>query len=423
MDKPRSAEHRRKRRRKRFSLIGAGVAVVIAAIVLVAFLKPAAPSVARSSVLISTVKKGPLTITVQASGTLAPRVKQWVTAPTAGVVEKRLVRPGDHVKPDTVLVVMHNPDVVQAAAQARTKVASAKASLASLKAQLQSQLLDLENTLAQDQSDYKVAKYKKKAQAQVVKEHIISELDYRQTVAQEEQLKHKVALDKKSIRHFKANLKAQVNAKRVELKQLKGNLAARQRDVANLHVKARMSGVVTQVKVQAGSHLADGADIARVAQENNLMAELQVAESQAGRIARNQRVALTAFGGSNKRFPGKVIRVSPSVENGTVEVDAVPVGDAPKGLRTGLDVQGEIQLAKLDNVMYMDRPAGVQAGDTLSVFKLVPGSDMATRTKAELGRTSANAVQVVAGLKPGDKVIVSDTSQWSQYDRIELSHG
>ncbi|HET8552335.1 MAG TPA: efflux RND transporter periplasmic adaptor subunit [Gammaproteobacteria bacterium] len=423
MDKPRSAEHRRKRQRKRFALIGSAAAVVIAAIVLVAFLKPAAPSVPRSSVLVSTVKQGPLTITVQASGVLTPRVIQWVTAPAAGVVEKRLVRPGDHVKPDSVLVVMHNPEVVQAVAQAKTKVATGKADLASLKAQLQSQLLDLENTLAQDESNYQVAQFQKKAQAQVVKEHIISELDYRQTVAKAEQLKQKVASDKQRIQQFKASLDAQVNAKQAEVAQLKADLAARERDLDNLQVKAGMTGIVTQVAVQDGQHLAIGADIARIAQQNNLMAKLQVAESQAGAIAIGQHVMLTAFGGANSTFVGKVIRVNPTVENGTVEIDVAPVGDPPKDLRSGLDVQGEIVLAKLDNVLYMDRPAGVQAGDTLSVFRLVPGSDLATRTKVELGRTSANAVQVVAGLKPGDKVIVSDTSQWSQYDRIELSHG
>ncbi|HET7570543.1 MAG TPA: efflux RND transporter periplasmic adaptor subunit [Gammaproteobacteria bacterium] len=423
MDKPRSAEHRRKRQRKRFALIGSAAAVVIAAIVLVAFLKPAAPSVPRSSVLVSTVKQGPLTITVQASGVLTPRVIQWVTAPAAGVVEKRLVRPGDHAKPDSVLVIMHNPEVVQAVAQAKTKVATGKADLASLKAQLQSQLLDLENTLAQDESNYQVAQFQKKAQAQVVKEHIISELDYRQTVAKAEQLKQKVASDKQRIQQFKASLDAQVNAKQAEVAQLKADLAARERDLDNLHVKAGMTGIVTQVAVQDGQHLAIGADIARIAQQNNLMAKLQVAESQAGAIAIGQRVMLTAFGGANSTFAGKVIRVNPTVENGTVEIDVAPVGDPPKDLRSGLDVQGEIVLAKLDNVLYMDRPAGVQAGDTLSVFRLVPDSNLATRTKVELGRTSANAVQVVAGLKPGDKVIVSDTSQWSQYDRIELSHG
>lgn len=423
MDKPRSVEYRRKRQRKRWALGGSGVAVVVAAAILVGFLKPAAPSVPRSSVLISTVKQGPLTITVQASGVLTPRVIQWVTAPSDGVVEKRLVRPGDEVKPDTVLVVMHNPQLVQAVAQAKSDAAAAKASLASLTAQLESQLLDLENQLAQDQSQYKVALFQKQAQEQVVKEHIISELEYRQSAAQAEQLKQKVSSDKQRIKQFKASLNAQVHAKQVELAQLQANLAARKQDLANLHVTAGLSGIVQQVAVQDGQRLTTGADITRVAQQNNLMAELQVAESQAGAVTLGQHVALTAFGGANSHFTGKVIRINPAVRNGTVEVDVAPVGDAPKGLRSGLDVQGEIVLAKLDDVMYMDRPAGVQAGQTLSVFKLVPDSGTAVRTKAELGRTSANAVQVVAGLKPGDKVVVSDTSQWSQYDRIELGHG
>ncbi|HET6726155.1 MAG TPA: HlyD family efflux transporter periplasmic adaptor subunit [Gammaproteobacteria bacterium] len=423
MDKPRSEQFRRKRQRKRWAMGGGAVAVVVAAAVLVGFLKPAAPSVPRSSVLVSTVKQGPLTITVQASGVLTPRVIQWVTAPDAGVVEKRLVRAGDRVKPDTVLAVMRNPEVKQAVAQAKSKVASAKASLASLTAQLQNQLLDMKNQLAQDESNYKVAQYKEQAQAQVVKEHIISALEYRQTVAQAEQLEQKVTSDRQRIKQFQASLDAQTNAKKVELAQLQADLAARQRDLANLRVTAGMSGIVQQVAVQDGQRLAVGADIARIAQQNNLWAQLQVAESQAGAITQGQQVVLTAFGGSNSTFTGKVVRVNPTVQNGTVEIDVVPAGDVPDGLRAGLDVQGEIILAKLDNVLYMDRPAGVQAGDTLSVFKLVPGNDMAMRTKVELGRTSANAVQVVAGLKPGDKVVVSDTSQWSQYDRIELSHG
>ncbi|HET7369244.1 MAG TPA: efflux RND transporter periplasmic adaptor subunit [Gammaproteobacteria bacterium] len=423
MDKPRSAEHRRRRQRKRWAMGGSGIAVVVVAVVLVGFLKPAAPSVPRSSVLVSAVKQGPLTITVQASGVLTPRVIQWVTAPAAGVVEKRLVRPGDEVKPDTVLVVMRNPELVQAVAQAKSAVASAKASLASLTAQLESQLLDLKNQLAQDQSNYKVALFQKEAQEQVMKEHIISELEYRQSVAQAEQLKQKVASDKLRIEQFQASLDAQLHAKEVEVAQLEADLTARQRDLANLHVSAGMNGIVTQVAVQDGQRLTVGSDIARIAQQNNLMAELQVAESQAGAIALGQHVVLTAFGGANSRFTGKVIRINPTVQNGTVEIDVAPVGEVPGGLRAGLDVQGEIVLAKLDDVLYMDRPAGVQAGDTLSIFKLLPDGDIARRTKVELGRTSANAVQIVAGLKPGDRVIVSDTSQWSQYDRIELNQG
>jgi multidrug efflux pump subunit AcrA (membrane-fusion protein) len=423
MDKPRSPTHLRQRRRKRWALAGSAAAVIIAAIVLVSFLKPAAPSVPRSSVLISTVKQGPLTITVQASGVLKPRVIQWVTAPSEGVVEKRLVRPGDEVKPDTVVAVLRNPEVVRKAAQAKSDVAAAQAGLASLTAQLQSQLLDLENQLAQDESNYKVAVFQKQAQEQVVKEHIISELEYRQTEAQAEQLKQKVSSDKQRIAQFKASLNAQINAKKVDLAQLKANLKARQQDVANLHVVAGLSGIVQQVAVQDGQRLTTGADIARVAQQNNLMAELQVAESQAGAIAMGQQVALTAFGGADSHFMGKVIRINPAVQNGTVEVDAAPAGDPPQGLRSGLDVQGEIVLAKLDNVIYMDRPAGVQAGQTLSIFKLAPDGSTAVRTKVELGRTSANAVQVVTGLKPGDKVIVSDTSQWSDYQRIELTNG
>ncbi|HET6724902.1 MAG TPA: efflux RND transporter periplasmic adaptor subunit, partial [Gammaproteobacteria bacterium] len=314
-------------------------------------------------------------------------------------------------------------ELVQAVAQAKSAVASAKAGLASLTAQLQSQLLDLKNQLAQDQSNYKVALFQKEAQAQVMKEHIISELEYRQSVAQAEQLKQKVASDKQRIEQFQASLDAQIHAKQVEVAQLEADLSARQRDLSNMHVTAGMSGIVTQVAVQDGQRLTVGADIARIAQQNNLMAELQVAESQAGAIALGQHVVLTAFGGANSQFAGKVIRINPTVQNGTVEIDIAPIGDVPNGLRAGLDVQGQIVLAKLDDVLYMDRPAGVQAGDTLSVFKLLPDGDMARRTKVELGRTSSNAVQIVAGLKPGDEVIVSDTSQWSQYERIELNHG
>lgn len=423
MDKPRSPAHRRQRQRRRWMIGGGSTALVIAAAVLVMLLKPAAPSVPRSSILISTVKKGPLTITVQASGVLTPRVIQWVTAPAEGVVEKRLVRPGAQVKPDTVLVVMHNPELVQAVAQAKSRVAAAEAGVASLTAQLQGQLLDLKNQLAQDESQYKVAEFQKQAQGEVVKEHIISELEYRQSVAQAEQLKQKVASDKQRIGQFSASLKAQVHAKKVELAQLKADLAARKQQLANLHVTAGLTGVVQQVAVQDGQRLTTGADIARVAQQNNLMAELQVAESQAGAITLGQHVALTAFGGADSHFTGKVIRINPAVQNGTVEVDVAPAGDVPQGLRSGLDVQGQIVLAKLDDVLYMDRPAGVQAGSTLSVFKLAPDGETALRTKAEIGRASADAVQIVTGLKPGDQVIVSDTSQWSQYERIELSHG
>jgi multidrug efflux pump subunit AcrA (membrane-fusion protein) len=420
MDKPRTAQHKRQQRRKRWLIGGGAVAVVVAIAIALSLISPAAPAVERGSVFIAAVKRGSLAVTVQAPGTLAPRVIQWVTAASAGVVIKRLIRPGARVKANTVLVKMKNPELKEKVDDARSKLAAAKANFAAFKAQQQNDLLNRKGGLANAKSQYQAAKFKAQAMAKVYKQHIVSEIDYREAQAQAKQLAQQIHSDKLQLKQFKQVMAAQLHAKQAQLDQLADALKAREADVADLTVNAGLPGIVQKVAVQPGQRLAIGADIARIAQRNNLWAELQVAESQAHQISLGQHVALTTYGGQNDTLDGKVARIDPTVQNGTVEVDVAPKGKLPAGARPGLDVQGNVRLAQLQDATYVNRPAGVQAGKTMTLFKLTPNGKAAVRTKVKLGRVSADAVQILSGLKPGDKVIVSDTSQWDQYSKIRL---
>lgn len=406
----------RKRRRLRWGIAAAVVAVVLI-VVLLLRLGPALPTADRSSLWIDTVQQGTMLHEVRATGVLVPREIRWLSAATPATVEKILVWPGTAVKPDTVLMRLSNPAVEDSLRNAEAQVAAAKADVASKHAQLESDLLSQRSALAAAEAKYASAKLTADLDARADKLHVIPHIQVLQSQIAEKQFQKSAEIEKQRVAAFGSNMKAQMAAVQAALQQQLSNLQLRQRQADALNVKAGIAGVLQEVAVQEGAQVAVGANLARVAKPDVLIARLQVPEVQAKDVAIGMPVSVDTHNGI---VAGKVERSYPAVTNGSVQVDVVLTGKLPDGARPDLSVDGRIRIAKLDNVLSVGRPALAKADSDISLFRLDADGDTATRIPVRVGVVSADRVQVLHGLKVGDKVVLSDTSQWDKFDRIRL---
>jgi RND family efflux transporter MFP subunit len=406
----------RKRRRLQWS-VAATVLAVAALVLLVLRLGPALPVAERGSLWIDAVQQGDMLREVRATGTLVPREIRWLAAATPATVEKILVWPGTTVQPGTVLMKLSDPQTEDALRNAQAQVAAAEADVAAKRAELASQLLDQRSALAQAESDYASAKVKADADAKAEKLQLIPRVQFEQGQIALAQLKQRRQIEQQRVAAFAGNMKAQMDAVQAALQQQRSNLQLRQRQAGALEVKAGIAGVLQEVAVQEGAQVAAGANLARVARPDVLMARLQVPEVQAKDVALGMPVSVDTHNGL---VDGKVERIDPAVRDGSVQVDAALAGRLPPGARPDLSVDGRIRIAELHDVLSVGRPALAKADGDLSLFRLDPGDDTATRVPVRIGAASVDRVQVLHGLQAGDKVILSDTSQWDSYDRIRL---
>lgn len=406
----------RKRRRRLLLAAALGVLVTMLAVLLLR-LGPALPRADRASLWMDTVQRGDMLQEVRATGTLVPRTSRWLAAATAAQVDRILVWPGTVVKPDTVLMTLANPEVQDSLRNAQAQVAAARAEVAARRAELRSQLLDHRSAQAQAQADYASAKVKADADAKAVARHLIPEVRYEQEQIALAQLKNRLQVEQQRVRAFGGSMQAQLDAVQAKLLQQQSNLQLRQRQADALRVRAGIAGVLQEVAVQEGAQVAAGANLARVARTDVLIARLQVPEVQAKDVLMGMAVNVDTHDGV---IAGKVERIDPAVRNGSVQVDVTLTGKLPAGARPDLSVDGRIRIAELHDVLSVGRPALAAAGSDLSLFRLDPDGDTATRVPVRIGSASADRVQVLRGLKAGDKVILSDTSQWDKYDRLRL---
>lgn len=406
------------RKTQRLRWMAAAAALTVAALGLIVWkLGPALPSVTRTSLWIGTVQRGQMLSSVRATGTLVPRESRWLAAGTAAQVERILVWPGTQVQPDTVLMQLSNPEVEDSLRNAQALVTVAEAGVAAKRAELESQLLDERSVLAQAQSDYASAKVKADADTIAAKEQVISRVQFEQGQIALKQLLERMQIDQQRVVVFAGNMKAQLDAVQAQLQQQRSNLQLRQRQADALQVKAGIHGVLQEVAVQEGAQVAVGANLARVARPDVLIARLQVPEVRAKDVAMGMQVSVDTHNGA---IDGKVERIDPAVRNGSVQVDVGLTSALPSGARPDLSVDGNIRIATLDNVLSVGRPALAQNNSDISLFRLDPSGDTATRVPVRIGVASVDRVQVMQGLNTGDQVILSDASQWDKYDRIRV---
>jgi HlyD family secretion protein len=407
----------KKKRRRRILFASGGALALIAITVALSQLKPAVPSVDRSTVWIDTVKRGPMVREVRGLGTLVPEEIRWIPANTEGRVEKILVRPGTPVKPDTVILELSSPELEQAAHDAESKLKAAEAELTTVRATLQRELLAQESTSAQVHSEYEQARMESETNEQLKKNGLVAELQYKTAQVKAAELANRDAIEQKRLAFSRDSIEPQLASKQAEVDQVKAAAQLKLDQVEALHVKAGMSGVLQQLPVDVGQRVKIGDNLARVADPTKLKAEIKIAETQAKDIQIGEKVSVDTRNGV---VAGRVIRVDPAVEQGTVKVDAQIDGELPKGARPDLTVDGTIELERLEDVIYVGRPAFGQENNTVGIFKIVNGSGNAVRTPVKLGRSSVNSIEIVSGLQPGDQVILSDTSAWDAHERISL---
>ncbi len=417
MDVPRKGVAEKKRKR-RILIIGGSVLGLIVVTFGLSRLKPAAPSVDRSSVWIDTVKRGPMVRQVRGLGTLVPEEFRWLPATTEASVEKILIWPGTKVESGDVILELTSPELEQSAQEAVSKAKASEADLASEKATLQRELLDQESKATTAHSTYEQAKMERQTNDQLAKNGLVAELVYKTSKIKEEECQKTDEIEGKRLAFSRDSIEPQLASKQQAVDQANQFAKLKLDQVEGLHVKAGMSGVLQALPVQVGQRLKPGDNLARVADPSKLKAQIKIAETQAKDIQPGQQAIVDTRNGVVK---GHVKRVDPAVEQGTVTVDVAFDEELPKGARPDLSVDGTIELERLENVVFVGRPAFGQENNTVGMFKLVPGSNDAVRTPVKLGKSSVNTIEIVSGLNPGDQVILSDTSTWDSHDRIRLN--
>jgi HlyD family secretion protein len=416
VDIARPSQARKKRIRR--ILIGAGLLAAIVVITVgVSRLKPAAPSVDRATVWIDTVKRGSMLRQVRGSGTLVPEEIRWIPATTQGRVERIVLRPGATVTPGTVILELSNPELQQSVKEAQLAYQSAQAAFVNRKQELESALLNQQGEVAGIEASYKNAALNLEAQEKLYTDGLVSEIQLKQSRSAADELKNRLEIGRKRLEMQTAGIKSQIAPQEADVDQKRAAYELRVRQLDDLKVKAGMNGVLQLVPVERGAQVAPGANLARVADPTNLKAELRIAETQTKDIRIGQIAEVDTRNGIVK---GHVSRMDPASAGGTVGVDVILEGPLPSGARPDLSVDGTIQLERLDNVLYVGRPAFGQEQSTVGLFKLNADGE-ALRTNVKLGRSSVNQIEIVDGLQPGDQVILSDMSAQDQFDRIRIA--
>jgi HlyD family secretion protein len=417
MDIPRPDQSKAKRQKR--ILYGSIAVLALAGITVLLFrLKPAAPSVDASLLWPDTVKRGEMLRQVSGIGTLVPEEIRWIAARTQGRVDKIILRPGAKVTTDSVILVLANPDVEQAAANADSQLKAAEAELLNLKSTLESQVLAAEAAAANAKATYETSKLRAEVNEQLFKDGLVSDLDRRLSTVSAETAATQNSIEQKRFAFAQSSIAPQLAVKQAEVDRLRAQARLRHDELDALTVRSSMSGVLQILPVEVGAQVQPGTNLARVADPSKLKAEIRIAETQARDIRIGQRATIDTRNGV---VEGEVARIDPSVQNGTVTVDVHILGDlAGTGARPDLSVDGRIELERLANVVYVGRPAFGQENSEVKIFKIDADGAYAAQTKVKLGRSSVNAIEIVSGLQPGDRVILSDMSQYDTNPRIKL---
>jgi HlyD family secretion protein len=424
----------RKGVRKRKTIVTSIFVVLTVVALAVAFryvgkLKPAAPPVELSTLWPDTVKRGPMVREVRGLGTLVPEDTMLITAATDGRVQRILVKPGTPVRANTVVMIMTSPELDTALLDAEFGLKAAEADYKNLEVTLHKTLLDLRSTAAQTSADYNTAKLEADRDAALAKENLLAGTDAKISQVKAENLQAKNEIDKERLSINNAAEQAQLEAQKVKVEQLRGQYELKKSQVDQLKVRAGFDGMLQSVPppltpVEEGQKVTAGTALGKVAQPSHLKAELKIAETQIKDVAPGQPAVIDtrlAGGGSTGLINGFVSRIEQSIVNGTVTVDVALKGTLPPGSRPDLSVDGTIQLEKLDDVVFVGRPVFGQENSTVTLFKLEPDGKYANKVKVTFGRSSVNTIEIKEGLNVGDRVILSDMTNFDQYDRIKLN--
>ena len=408
-------------KKKRRQIVTFSVAVVALALVAGAAmrLKPAAPTVDRSTIWTDTVKRGPMLRQVRGLGTLTPRedaIRQ-IPAQTDATVVRILMLPGSEVKANTSLVELADPALSQAALDTRLALEEAEADLKNTQVKLESDLMAQKSSAASVDADFQQAQRQAETDKALFKLGVISGLAYQSSQGNADQLRTRNGLEQQTVDINEKAIASQLAVQQAKVAQAKAMADLKEQQLDALKVRAGIDGVLTDLPLTVGQSVTVGTMLAKVVQPNQLKAELKIAETQARDIQIGQPASIDTHNGV---IQGTVSRIDPAVQNGTVTVDVKLSGQMPQGARPDLSVDGTIDLERLADVLYVGRPAFGDENSTVELFKIGSDGKGAVRVPVKVGRASVTSIQVLEGLHEGDTVILSDMSRWDNADRIRL---
>jgi HlyD family secretion protein len=407
-------------KRRRQMILGAIVLMVVVAVTIgVSRLKPAAPTVERGTVWTDTVKRGPMVRQVRGIGSLVPTQEsvRQIPAETEATVVRIRVLPGSQVEADTILLEMINSQTEQAAVDAQLQLKAAQAEYQSLRVKLESDLMNQKAGAATVNADHNQAQRQAETDKALYELGVISGLAYKGSKGKADELTTRDDLETQRLTANQKAIESQMAQQQAKVEQMRVLAQLKQKQLDALKVRAGIKGVLVDLPLQVGQHVLPGIMLAKVVEPDHLMATIKIAETQARDVQIGQPASVDTHNGV---VAGTVMRVDPAVQNGTVTVDLKLTGELPKGARPDLSVDGTVDLERLDNVLYVGRPAFGQESSTISLFKLFPDGQEALRVPVKVGRASVNSIQVIEGLHEGDTVILSDMSRWDNTDRIRL---
>lgn len=397
--------------------IAAGVLAVIAMTIVLSRLSPAEPTVDDSTLFKDTVRRGDMVREVRGPGNLVPEHIRWITAMASARVERLVAQSGQQVEPGTVLLEMQNPDVQVTMLQAEQALSAAQVALVNLRTSLQTQRLSQEAVVASTRTQYITAMQDAATADSLMRRQLISPNDYTSKKALAEELTSRVRIEHQRLDLLTQTIDSQIAVQARQVGLLKTIAAFQNNVLASLVVKSPDSGVLQDLALQLGQWVTAGTTLAKVVQPGALKAVLRIPETQAKDVQIGQPASIDT---RNGLVAGRVSRKDPSSVNGTVTVDVALDGPLPAGAVPDLSIDGTIQIERLKNVLYVGRPAYGAATGLIGLYKLEDGGHSAVRVSVQLGRSSVNTVEIIRGLKVGDRVILSDMSQWEAAERVRL---
>ncbi|MFC1791463.1 efflux RND transporter periplasmic adaptor subunit [Gemmatimonadota bacterium] len=407
------------KRNKRIVQGAVGLVVIILITWGLKSLQPAAPSVDRATIWTDTVQRGTMVRQIRGNGTLVPEEMRYITAVTAGRVEQRYLLPGVEIDSTTVILRLSNPDVEIQLLQSQQQLSQAQATLLTLRSNLVTQRLTQQGILAQTQTQHLDARRTLDQNQRLYDRNPVlvaqAELDRSRELAEE--MEARLRIEQEQLGVLEASVQEQIEAQETQIQRLGAMVQFYTERLASMEVTAGVSGILTELPVQEGEWVQAGGQLARVVQPGRLRAEIRIPQNQAQDIVVGQRAFIDT---RNDTIIGQVTRIDPAVQNAAVLIDVSLPADLPRSARPDLSVDGTVEIERLDDVIFMGRPAYGQANNLVGVFKLVEDGNYAVRLSVQLGASSVNEIEVLEGLQPGDVVILSDMSQWDAFDRVRL---
>lgn len=417
MDVAQNPRLKRARRLRQAALLAVAIAVLGGATLVLGRLGPSEPVVERSRLWIDAVKEGPLVLEVRGAGNLVADEFLWLAAETDGQVERKTLRAGATVRPDSEILVLKNRETEQAAVSAELAMQAAKAAYVTLEATLKNELRQQRAATAAVEAEQAQAHLQAEIDSSLARDGLLAEVVSKQSAVRAASLKTRLVLEQEQVETSQESIRTRLAQQQAEVDITRATAELRRRDVEALRVLATINGVLQEVVVDEGQRVARGANLARVADPTRLKAELRIPETQ----TRDIRIGLPArIDTHNGVIEGEVSRIDPAAQNGTVTVDIALRGGLPKGARLDMTVDGVIELERIPKAIFVGRPAVGQAEGTLNLFRLSADGLAATRTAVRVGRVSTNAVEILDGLSPGDQVILSDSTAWEGRDVIRI---